>query len=80
VEYRWPLAQVLEMAVFADGGNVYQRPGLIGLRHTRGDGGFGFRFKKKEATFMRLDMGISPEGVQAWFVFNPVFEKHSHSF
>lgn len=80
VEYRWPLAQVLEMAVFADGGNVYQRPGLIGLRHTRGDGGFGFRFKKKEATFMRIDMGISPEGVQAWFVFNPVFGKLSHSF
>jgi hypothetical protein len=25
--------------------NVYSRPGLIGLRELRGDGGFGVRFK-----------------------------------
>jgi outer membrane protein assembly factor BamA len=79
-EYRWTLGQAIEMALFADGGNVYERPGLIGFRHNRGDGGIGVRFKNKEATFMRLDLGVSPEGVQVWFVFNPVFGRLARSF
>jgi hemolysin activation/secretion protein len=72
-EYRWSVAETVEMALFADGGNVYQRPGLIGLHDTRGDGGIGFRIKNGQATFMRLDVGVSPEGVHVWFVFNPIF-------
>jgi hypothetical protein len=79
-EYRWSVAETIEMAVFADAGNVYQRPGLIGLHNTRGDGGIGFRFKNKDATFMRFDLGVSPEGVHVWFVFNPIFEQLHHSF
>jgi len=80
IEYRWSVAETLEMAVFADGGNVYQRPGLIGLHNMRGDGGIGFRFKNKDATFMRFDLGVSPEGVHVWFVFNPIFGQLHHSF
>ena len=79
-EYRWSVAETVEMAVFADGGNIYQRPGLIGFRDARGDGGIGFRFKNKEATFMRFDLGVSPEGVHVWFVFNPIFGPLHHSF
>jgi len=79
-EYRWSVAEALEMAVFADGGNVYQRPGLIGFRHSRGGGGIGFRFKNKNATIMRLDIGASPEGVHVWLVFNPVFRKLPRAF
>jgi hypothetical protein len=79
-EYRWSVAETIEMAVFADAGNVYQRPGLIGLHNTRGDGGIGFRFKNKDATFMRFDLGVSPEGVHVWFVFNPIFGQLHHSF
>jgi hypothetical protein len=52
------------MALFGDGGNVYGRPGLIGVRDLRGDGGFGVRFKNKQQEIMRLDVGFSPEGVK----------------
>ena len=79
-EYRWSVACALEMALFADGGNVYQRPGLIGLRDARGDGGISFRIKNKNTTSMRFDLGVSPDGVRVWFVFNPVFGPLRHSF
>ena len=79
-EYRWSVSQTLEMAVFGDGGNVYERPGLIGFRDLRGDGGVGFRIKNKQLTVMRFDVGFSPEGVRVWFVFNDVVGKLSRIF
>jgi hypothetical protein len=79
-EYRWSVSQMLEMAIFGDGGNVYQRPGLIGFRDLRGDGGIGFRIKNKQASIMRFDIGFSPEGVHVWFVFDDVFGKLSRIF
>jgi hypothetical protein len=79
-EYRWSISQMLEMAVFGDGGNVYQRPGLIGFRDLRGDGGFGLRFKNKQASIMRLDVGFSQEGVHVWFVFEDIFGKLYRTF
>ena len=80
LEYRWSISQTFEMAVFGDGGNVYQRPGLIGLRDLRGDGGIGIRIKNKQASVLRFDIGFSPEGVNVWFVFNDVFGKVSRIF
>lgn len=80
LEYRWSVSQTLEMAIFGDGGNVYQRPGLIGFRDLRGDGGIGFQIKNKQASVMRCDVGFSPEGVHVWFVFNDVFGKFSRIF
>jgi hypothetical protein len=79
-EYRWSVAGSLEMALFGDGGNVYGRPGLIGVRDLRGDGGFGVRFKNKQQEVMRLGVGFSPEGVKVWFVFNDVFGRLYRSF
>ena len=79
-EYRWSISQTLEMAIFGDGGNVYSRPGLIGFRDLRGDGGIGFRLKNKQASVIRFDIGFSPEGVRVWFVFNDVFGKLSRIF
>jgi hypothetical protein len=79
-EYRFSITQTLEMAVFGEGGNVYVRPGLIGLRDLHGDGGFGLRFKNKQASVMRLDVGFSPEGVHVWFVFEDVVGKLSRIF
>jgi hypothetical protein len=79
-EYKWSVAGSVEMALFGDGGNVYSRPGLIGLRELRGDGGFGVRFKNKQQEIMRFDVGFSPEGVKAWFVFNNAFGKLYRSF
>ena len=79
-EYKWSVAGSVEMALFGDGGNVYSRPGLIGLRQLRGDGGFGVRFKNKQQEIMRFDVGFSPEGVKVWFVFNNAFGKLYRSF
>lgn len=79
-EYRWPVSQTVEFAAFGDGGNVYSRPGLIGLRNARGDGGFGIRIKAKDQTVLRFDVGISPEGVKVWFVFNGIFAPLTRSF
>ena len=79
-EYRWSVAGSVEMALFGDGGNVYSRPGLIGLRELRGDGGFGVRFKNKQQEIMRFDVGFSPEGVKVWFVFNNAFGRLYRSF
>jgi hypothetical protein len=79
-EYKWSVAGSVEMALFGDGGNVYSRPGLIGLRELRGDGGFGVRFKNKQQEIMRFDVGFSPEGVKVWFVFNSAFGKLYRSF
>lgn len=79
-EYRWSISQTLEMAIFGDGGNVYQRPGLIGFRDFRGDGGIGIRVKNKQASVMRFNVGFSPEGVNVWFVFNDAFGKVSRIF
>ena len=79
-EYRWSVGGSLEMALFGDGGNVYGRPGLIGVRDLRGDGGFGIRFKNKQQEIMRFDVGFSPEGVKVWFVFNKAFGKLYRSF
>jgi hypothetical protein len=80
LEYRWSISQTIEMAIFGDGGNVYQRPGLIGFRDLRGDGGFGFRVKNKQTSVMRFDVGFSPEGVHVWFVFNDIFGKLYRTF
>jgi hypothetical protein len=79
-EYRWSVAGSLEMALFGDGGNVYARPGLIGVRDLRGDGGVGLRFKNKQQEIMRFDVGFSPEGVKGWFVFNNAFGRLYRSF
>ena len=79
-EYKWSVAGSVEMAIFGDGGNVYSRPGLIGLRELRGDGGFGVRFKDKQQEIMRFDVGVSPEGVKVWFVFNNAFGRLYRSF
>jgi hypothetical protein len=79
-EYKWSVAGSVEMALFGDGGNVYSRPGLIGLRELRGDGGFGVRFKNKQQEIMRFDVGFSPEGVKVWFVFNNAFARLYRSF
>jgi hypothetical protein len=79
-EYRWSVAGSLEMALFGDGGNVYARPGLIGVRDLRGDGGVGLRFKNKQQEIMRFDVGFSPEGVKVWFVFNNAFGRLYRSF
>ena len=53
---------------------VYKRPPQLmldaGGEGLHGAGGFGLRFKTREATVMRIDFGFSPDGVKFWWTFN----------
>ncbi len=61
-EYRWQVFTGLDMALFVDGGQVFDRWEQINYRSLKADAGFGFRFKMNNAVFMRIDTGFSPEG------------------
>jgi hypothetical protein len=72
-EYRWEVAPTLDMAVFADAGNVFERPGLIGFRDMKGAAGIGFRAKTRDVVVLRADVGASREGVRLWTTFSNIF-------
>ncbi len=72
-EYRWEASQVLELALFADGGNVFHNWEQLNLRHLETDFGFGIRFKGDTGAHFRLDTGFSHEGFQIWFRVNNPF-------
>jgi hypothetical protein len=72
-EYRWEVFSGLDMALFVDAGQVFDRWQSINLRNLRTDYGFGFRFLVADKVFLRIDTAFSPEGFQIWFKFNNVF-------
>lgn len=72
-EYRWEVFSGLDMALFADAGQVFDDWRQINYRHLRADGGFGFRFNVRNDVFLRIDTGFSNEGFQVWVKFNNVF-------
>jgi outer membrane protein assembly factor BamA len=74
-EYRWEVATGLGMALFADAGRVSDKPGHLGLADLHGSGGFGLRFKSRNAVVMRIDIGFSPQGVQFWWTFSDAFKR-----
>ena len=78
-EYRWEVAPALDMALFADAGRVFARPGQISLGDLEKSGGFGLRFKNREAVVFRTDAGFSREGFQIWFKFSPPFTGLFHN-
>jgi Omp85 superfamily domain len=71
-EYRWAMGTRFDMAVFADFGNVFNRPGQI-LSEMKSSGGFGIRLKNQTAVIARLDFGFSREGAQVWFRYGKRF-------
>jgi len=73
VEYRWEVAPVLDVAIFADAGRVFHRPGEFKLTGLHEDAGFGLRFKTRDSVAFRIDTGFSREGFQLWFKFSPPF-------
>jgi hemolysin activation/secretion protein len=78
-EYRWEVAPALDMALFVDAGKVFSRPGDISLSKLEKAGGLGFRFKNRDGVVVRLDAGVSNEGVQVWFKFSPPFVGAFHN-
>jgi outer membrane protein assembly factor BamA len=74
-EYRWEVSPALDLALFADAGRVFARPGLIGFRHLEGSGGLGFRFKSRNLVVLRLDTAASREGFHIWLRFCNAFDR-----
>ncbi len=72
-EYRWVVSTGLDMALFADAGQVFHRVSDFGTGRLHKSAGFGFRFNVNNNVFLRLDTGFSSEGVQVWFKFDNVF-------
>jgi outer membrane protein assembly factor BamA len=73
-EYRWEVSPALDLAVFADAGKVFERPGLVGLHHLEASGGLGFRLKTRNLVVMRLDTAVSREGFRLWLQFSNAFD------
>jgi outer membrane protein assembly factor BamA len=74
-EYRWEVFPGVDMALFADAGNVFPRPGLIGFRNMQGGGGIGLRVKTRQAMVLRIDAGVSREGFRLWITPASVFSR-----
>lgn len=72
-EYRWEINTGLDMELFFDTGQVFNRPGSFSLSEIRSSPGFGFRFKNRTDVIARLDFGFSNEGFQVWFKFGKLF-------
>lgn len=72
-EYRWEVSSALDMAMFADAGNVFARPGLIGFRDMKTAAGLGFRVKTRDSVVLRMDAGASTEGFRLWVTFSNIF-------
>jgi hypothetical protein len=73
-EYRWEVFHGLDMALFGDAGQVFDRWQQINFRRLRTDFGFGFRLSANNQNFMRIDTAFSNEGFAVWAKFGGVFE------
>jgi outer membrane protein assembly factor BamA len=74
-EYRWEIFSGLDMAAFADAGQVFMKRSGLAWNRMESDVGFGFRFNERDRTFLRLDVAFSHEGFQVWVKFSNVFKK-----
>src|SRR5262249_10897845 len=72
-EYRWEISTGLDMALFADSGEVFHRPDDFKLSEMDASAGFGLRLKNLRRVVARLDMGFSREGFQVWLKFGKLF-------
>jgi outer membrane protein assembly factor BamA len=72
-EYRWEAFTLLDMALFADAGNVFHRDGDFSLKKLESDVGFGVRFKNRHAVVFRIDTAFSQEGFGLWLNFDHIF-------
>jgi outer membrane protein assembly factor BamA len=72
-EYRWEAFSALDVAIFADAGQVAAKAGDFRIRDMNTAAGFGFRFNTAKKVFYRVDVGFSREGVMVYMKFGNVF-------
>jgi hypothetical protein len=69
-EYRWEASPLLQMAVFADGGKVFDRWEQWNFHNLQSDVGFAVRFKSPTTVLTSIETAFSHEGFQIWFRMN----------
>ncbi len=73
VEYRWEAFTGLDLALFFDAGKVAPKRSQINFHDLETSVGAGMRFNVRNATFIRLDFGVSHEAFRFWFKFGNPF-------
>ena len=61
------------MALFFDAGKVTPKTSQLNAHDLETTVGIGMRFNVRNATFIRLDVGFSHEGMRFWFKFGNPF-------
>jgi|SRR5688572_2225595 len=72
-EYRWEAFSGLDVALFADAGQVASSVSDFRARDMNTSAGFGFRFNTSKKVFYRVDVGFSREGARIFMKFGNVF-------
>jgi outer membrane protein assembly factor BamA len=72
-EYRWEAFAGLDLALFADAGQVASAVRNLDLGNFKTATGVGFRFNSAKSVFLRIDVGFSREGGRVFMKFNHVF-------
>lgn len=72
-EYRWEAFSGLDMALFADWGDVAPTWDEIEIGKLKSSYGLGFRFNTARSVFLRLDIGRSREGTRVATSFSGAF-------
>ena len=72
-EYRWEAFSGLDVALFADAGQVARSARDFRVRDMNTAAGFGFRFNTAKKVFLRIDVGFSNEGARVFMKFGNVF-------
>jgi outer membrane protein assembly factor BamA len=72
-EYRWEAFSGLDLAAFADAGQVAPKPGDLRFADFQKSYGAGFRFNTEKSVFLRMDLGFSKEGRRLFVKFGHVF-------
>jgi len=72
-EYRWEAFSGLDIALFADAGQVASRANDLRVSKMKTSAGFGFRFNTAKSVFYRIDVGFSQEGTRVSMKFGNVF-------
>jgi len=72
-EYRWEAFSGLDVALFADAGQVAPRAQDLRVRDMKTSAGFGFRFNTAKNVIYRVDVGFSRDGARVSMKFSHVF-------
>ncbi len=70
-EYRWEAFSGLDLALFADAGDVGPTWNALVGKELRTSWGGGFRFNTNRRVFLRLDVARGHEGTRLWAKFGP---------